>query len=284
MRYEDYEWIEDDNGILYLTAAPDAKPHFTDPIDDFEQIVLDAVNTGLTCLSSKADRKQRMNDILAFVKKYGLLGLMTAIPRYVEFLDGDFTYFPINPFIKDEKMPSGEYLKIFFPLGAPYYYKDGNKLSWDIEPDTDMRALAMTMMDREITVIMSMQRTYAERYEWVEQQFKNWAFIVCASQEYYSYFDEISDKERLLYKQSVRAFEGVAPTYRMELYDKPTLVWEFNSLMQPLQIMINLMLSDENNPVRVCENCGKAFIAKNTTDKYCSSSCEQHKKSGAIDA
>ena len=120
---------------------------------------------------------------------------------------------------------------------------------------------------------MSLQRSYAERYDWLEKQFKDWAFIVFTAQEYYVDYDELDEKERLLFKQAIRAFEGVSPTYRLELLDRPTLVWEFNSLMQALQLMINLMLSDENNLVKICKKCGNAFIPKKTSDLYCSRNC-----------
>lgn len=273
VRYSDYEWVEDDKGILYLTASSNAKPNITDPIADYMQIVGDAVNTGLFCMSSETGIDERKDAIRDFTMKYGLLGIITAIPTTVHFLESDFAYFPVNPFIKEEKMSSDDYLNLFFPFDQPKYLKQGKAISWDIESDKDMQGLAMTMNDRPIPVNMSLQRSYAERYDWLEKQFKDWAFIVFTAQEYYDDYDELDEKERLLFKQAIRAFEGVSPTYRLELLDRPTLVWEFNSLMQALQLMINLMLSDENNPVKICKKCGNAFIPKKTSDLYCSRNC-----------
>ena len=118
-----------------------------------------------------------------------------------------------------------------------------------------------------------MQRNYAERYDWLEMQFKECAFLLLSVTMYYSGTGGLSEDEKLLYRQSVRAFEGVAPVYRLELYDRPTIVWESNSLMQAMQLMISIMLSDDNKPVKICRNCGKAFRARRQRDKFCSREC-----------
>jgi len=36
-----------------------------------------------------------------------------------------------------------------------------------------------------------------------------------------------------------------------------------------------LMLSDDNNPVKICKECGKVFIAKKVSDRYCSGNCKE---------
>ena len=82
-------------------------------------------------------------------------------------------------------------------------------------------------------------------------------------------------------RQSMAAYDGIMPTYHIELMDdRPMLVWNLNSLLQGIQLMVCKMLTDDNNPVKMCPGCVKAFIAKKLTDKYCSSSCEKHKNSG----
>lgn len=71
---------------------------------------------------------------------------------------------------------------------------------WNIENDRVMMALTMTMTDKPMAVNMSFQREYAERYEWMKQQ-------------------------------SVAAFGGNVLTYHIALLDKPTIIWDFHSLL-----------------------------------------------------
>jgi hypothetical protein len=47
-----------------------------------------------------------------------------------------------------------------------------------------------------------------------------------------------------------------------------------------IQLMFSMMLTDESRPIRMCKNCGKAFIARRHRDKFCSKECaEEWKKS-----
>ena len=48
-----------------------------------------------------------------------------------------------------------------------------------------MIALAMTMSDKPMAVNMSFQREYAERYEWIKQQFEDIAFSYLTSVIFY---------------------------------------------------------------------------------------------------
>ena len=48
-----------------------------------------------------------------------------------------------------------------------------------------MIALTMTFMDEPMAKNMSFQREYAEPYDWVAQQFKDWAFTLTTSILYY---------------------------------------------------------------------------------------------------
>lgn len=64
----------------------------------------------------------------------------------------------------------------------------------------------------------------------------------------------------------------------MFMDDRPYLVWNFNSLLQGIQLMFSMMLTDENRPIRLCKNCGKAFIARRHRDKFCSQECSEEWK------
>ena len=137
-----------------------------------------------------------------------------------------------------------------------------------------MMALALTMTDKPMAVNMSFQREYAERYEWMKQQFIDWAFTYINSFLYYEDYDTLNDETRQMMQQSMAAFGGIAPTYHIALLDKPTIVWDFHSLLLGVQMMFSFMLTDSENPIKLCRHCTKAFVASRPSAVFCSPQCK----------
>jgi predicted nucleic acid-binding Zn ribbon protein len=139
-----------------------------------------------------------------------------------------------------------------------------------------MSALALTMGDRPMALNISFARDYAERYDWLKMQFKSWAFICSAAMLYYNDRDNGADESVLYtYRLGMSAFKGVAPTYHVALFDeKPTIVWEFNSLMIAIQMMFSFMLTDGTKPLRMCKHCKNTFAANHHNAVFCSGRCK----------
>lgn len=137
-----------------------------------------------------------------------------------------------------------------------------------------MMALAMTMSDKPMAVNMSFQREYAERYEWMKQQFTDWAFTYVTSMLYYEDYDRMSPESRLLMQQGMAAFGEIAPTYHIALLDKPTIIWDFHSLLLGVQMMFSFMLTDSEKPIRLCRHCTKAFVVSRPSAVFCSPQCK----------
>lgn len=171
-------------------------------------------------------------------------------------------------------MSTYDYLNLFFPFDKPDVVKRGVESIWNVKNNRVMAALAMTMSDKPMAVNMSFQREYAERYDWIRQQFTDLAFTYFTAMLYYEDYDNTPPEERLLLQQGMEAFGGIAPTYRIALLEKPTIVWDFHSLMLGVQMMFSFMLTDSDNPIRICQNCMKAFIASDQNAVFCSPQCE----------
>lgn len=273
VRYSEYEWKTTADGTLYLTPTKTAQPSIYDPLAEYQKIVLDAINIG-SMRSPKFSDKDIREAIRQFAVKYGLLGLMTALPTTPSFMDYEAVYLPKNHFIKKETMSTSDYLNLFFPFDKPDVVKRGVESVWNIKNDRVMAALAMTMSDKPMAVNMSFQREYAERYEWIRQQFSDLAFTYYTAMLYYEDYEKTPPEERLLLQQGIEAFGGIAPTYRIALLDKPTIVWDFHSLMIGVQMMFSFMLTDSEQPIRICQNCMKAFMASDSSTEFCSPNCE----------
>ena len=272
VKYDRYEWKKDKNNKFYITPAPNAMPKIYDPLKEYQQMVLDALNVGLMIRTS-SKRKIR-EAIMEFVTKYGLLGLMTALPTTPSFTDYKAVYLPTNHFIREEVMDTQKYLSYFFPFEKPDFFKNGKDSLWNINGDRTMIALAMTFRKEPEAQVMCFMRNYAERYDWLEQTFQDWSFTFLSSFLFYEDDEEMDEDTRNIYRQGMAAFGGIAPNYHIELWERPTIVWDFHSLLLAIQMMFSFMLADETSSLKLCKNCMKAFFAKDNEEDLCCSKCE----------
>lgn len=272
VRYSECEFREHD-GILYLKPAPHAKPTVYDPLKNADEMVVDALNVGMLQMN-RAEASEVKTAVMDFISKYGLLGFMTALPTTPHFMDYDAVYLPKNHFVKAESVAVDKYVDLFFPFEKPRFTKSKDGVQWDIDDDREMLALAMTFGNAPLARNMSFQREYAESYDWLKTQFKDWAFTFVSSFLYYEDYDENDEATRDLYRQGMSVFGGIAPTYHIALLDKPTIVWDFHSLLLGIQMMFSFALTDDKRPLRCCQHCQMAFIAKNHSTVFCSHRCK----------
>lgn len=273
VKYSEYEIKKCTDGTRYIKPASKAKPTVYDPLKDAETLVVDALNVGLLQMRNTGG-KAITAAVMEFVHRYGLLGFMTALPTTPSFMDYDAAYLPKNHFIKDESISVSDYVALFFPFEKPEFRKRKDEARFEVSGDRDMLALTMTFSDEPMALNMSFQREYSERYDWLLTQFKDWSFTFLSSYLYYEDYDKIDETTRDLYRHGMSAFGGIAPTYHIELLDKPTIVWDFHSLLLGIQMMFSFMLIDDTNPIRACRNCNKAFISEHPNAAFCSPKCE----------
>ena len=266
-------WSSAADGRRYITPGKNAKPDIYNPLKEAPGIVLDALNVGMLMMNrSPEDEVQKT--ILEFVTHYGLLGLMTALPTTPSFMDYEAVYLPKNHFIRAESMETEDYLALFYPFDQLDLVKKGIESNWSVSGDRTMVALTMTFADEPMAKTMSFQREYAEPYEWVAQQFKDWAFTLTTSILYYNDYDLIDEDTRNLYRMGMAAFGGIAPSYHIELLDKPTIYWDFHSLLLGIQMMFSFLLVDGEKPLRLCKHCQKVFLSSRSNSAFCSPRCK----------
>ena len=273
VRYSEYEWRAAEDGTLYLTPTKTAQPSIYDPLAEYQKIVLDAINIGRMGMSKKPDAEIQ-KAIQQFAVKYGLFGLMTALPTTPNFMEYEAVYLPKNHFIKAESMETEDYLALFYPFDQLDLVKKGIESRWSVSGDNMMVALTMTFASEPMAKTMSFQREYAEAYDWVAQQFKDWAFTLTTSILYYNDYDLIDEDTRNLYRKGMAAFGGIAPSYHIELLDKPTIYWDFHSLLLGIQMMFSFLLVDGEKPLRLCKHCQKVFLSSRSNSAFCSARCK----------
>lgn len=274
VKYTDYEFKKDENGIVYLTPTKDSKPIMYKPFDVAEQLVLDAINIGRR-LMAREKETEIQKAVMEFVKNYGLLGIMTSIPTTPQFMDYEAVYLTRNPFLENETMITFEFLDYFYPFEKPDIDKEGKESRFGITGDRDGIALALTLSDEPLAFNMCLQKIYAERYDWIKAMFKEWAFTFITSELFYDDSADLTDEQKMLYQRSIMVYDGIAPTYHIALReDKPVLVWDFYSLSNVIRLLFSSALTDEKNPLRLCKHCQNAFIASRPNAAFCSTQCK----------
>ena len=202
VRYDHYELKTAEDGKRYITPGKSAKPDVYNPLKEVPNIVLDALNVGMLMMGRKPEAEVE-KAVMEFVTRYGLLGLMTALPTTPSFMDYEAVYLPKNHFIKEESMATDKYLSLFYPFDQLDLVKKGIESTWNVSGDRTMVALTMTFMDEPMAKNMSFQREYAEPYDWVAQQFKDWAFTLTTAILYYNDYDSIDEDARGLYRKAM---------------------------------------------------------------------------------
>ena len=114
IRYDDYVWKTAPDGQEYLMPAEGAKPHLYKVFDEAEALVTDALHAAMTAIVCREDEAEIHRAIREFVCKYGLLGIMTALPATTKFMDYDKVFLPKNILIRDEVLDTEQYLDMFF--------------------------------------------------------------------------------------------------------------------------------------------------------------------------
>lgn len=272
--YMDYEWRTAKDGLEYLMPTADAKAMPYDPLKLADQLLLEAMEIGMQIMH-RAPKEKLKEMIRAFACQYGLLGLMSALPTTSEFINFKQVYFPKNQFIREDVMDTQDYIAMFYPFEplSVIHYPNGSSINTS---DKNSMAIMLTYMNQPEGMVASFFRNYGERYDWMVTVFRDWAFTLVSSFLYYKDKELAADSKSLeLYRMGMKAFDGSAPTYHIELRDKPTLVWDFHSLMMGIKMVLSFRLTDEQHPLRLCDQCQKVFIAKRADSKFCSPECRK---------
>ena len=71
------------------------------------------------------------------------------------------------------------------------------------------------------------------------------------------------------------AFGGIAPSYHIELLEKPTIYWDFHSLLLGIQMMFSFMLVDGcRNPCGCASTARRCSSSSRANSAFCSARCK----------
>ena len=268
IKYSDYEYKATPEGELYLTPAENATISIVNPLQAADALLVDALNIGHLCMPEQPDMPKIKAQILAFVKQYGLLGLMTSYPLKLDFIEKKEVLLNTNPLTDKSVMKTAAYLKHFLPFCTDTAIMESphNNIA-----GVETSSLPITMfMDRPPVYEIVFSNKYAEKFDWLMNAFRYW-YVHLGACSYYDKTEE--DIIRQLHVQTMQTFSMQGLSYRIKLVKTPTIVWEFPSLKAAIDALYSFYVTDPERPLRICKHCGKAFVAKNRRTEFCTVPC-----------
>lgn len=269
--YSRYEIKKDADNNEYVCPAEDASARIVTPFKDPETLIIDT----LTAARELSHTDDKYTIILDYVSKYGLFGFMTALPTTASFTEYEHVYLPKNEFIKAEVMNTEDYLSLFFPFNMPDFAKNRKVVAYSVSGDREQLALMAAFSDSVIEKVMVVSKYYCERFDWIVEQFRSFLFTFYTCFLYYEDKKTADPDTLLMYRRAMSAFDANVPTYHLELRDRPTMVWDFHSLSQTIQLLLSFILTDPDTELRPCKNCYKVYNVQDYNRSFCSRKCEK---------
>ena len=260
VRYSKHKYMSDENDVLYLTPALDAKFSVYNPLDVAPQMIVDALNIGRFMASKSVKKGIVARRIAQFANNYGLLGFMSYLPLNRNYFHVESTYLVRTDIVDAEKMPTTEYMSLFLP-----FEKEPVKLN-DILP---LRPAEMT--GRPISYDAVFSNAYSERLDWLTSYFEG-LYMHFAACFYHGKTDDQYFNTECENKIERFGNDGLAYCIRMR-DGKLVLQWDFNSLKLALETIYGFYVTGESCPLRICKDCGKVFFATSARAEFCEVRC-----------
>lgn len=269
-KYSNYRFIECE-GILYIAPTSDAELKFYDVFKVADKILVDALTVGRICIENDSDIVIQ-SFIKNFVRKYGLLGIITDLATTPLFMEFDEVYLMKNLFINKDKMKTSEYLKYFAPFTDWDFESLKKEGQWDFKGELKFKIFGNP--HEPIATTFESLPIYAERYDWLKSIFSSFAYNFNNTTAFYEKYDVMNDEEREFYSRCAGFFERISPTYYVELTDRPIIRWKSNSLLTMLRMIFALKLTDSKKSLRRCKHCRRAFICSRPNQVFCTEKCK----------
>lgn len=274
IRYNDYEYRSDSEGSLYI--IPKEYSDFTryNPFDVAEEILIDFLKIGEASRGYYKNKSSEVYEklkkmVLLYVRKYGLLGLISASAYNRSIVgDKDIMIMEKNYIgVKEKVVDAKTYIKLFTPfaeeddLSIKYYRNATDLVKREDSPKFyGKRPLVMDLI---------FSKFYSEKLEWIIEFARmlslhfNQLLVYRASTSY------LTEHVTIL----ADAFKASKIGFTISQLDKTIISWEFDSLKTALETIYAFAVTDENILLSRCENCGGFYIALSNREKYCNPAC-----------
>ena len=257
VHFTEYEYRLDADGEVYIIPAAESELKNYVPANIPDLILIDSLNIGKMLVERK-DMVTVKAAILDFCRHYGLLGLMTAFPLSLDFLEKKSVLLGDNILTNRDTMETQKYMVLFTPFGEI--------------PDKRTRKLNRLFLDRPKVFDTVFSRGYAEKLDWVTQYFKDlyMHFGAC-------YYINDCEHSHLVTEYSKRIankrFPGVGYHFYYKAGQPLSLDYDFPSLKSVIDTAYSFAVTADPMPLKLCKDCEKVFFVSNQRTEFCTVQC-----------
>ncbi len=231
--------VEVHHGDAYVIPTPDHGGHIYNVVEIEEELLCDALNLGKYLTEQPLGHTQQ---IINFVEKYGLLGIMTDLTS------PDMDHHEKNVIHENIFMPMGivktqDFADLFFPSD-----------DLDIFEPQPPKIRLQTRSGVYSRMFLRIYR-YAEPLLWLEKYFRYlYSYLLCDTEE-------------------LSGFNHPHITYRIDTSRGLRLACDYVSLKAAIDFAFAKAVTDAKKPIRSCKHCGTIFYAKDARSEFCSPRC-----------
>lgn len=284
--FDEYTIEEVQEGVLYIRPKKGADFKLYNPFNVAEPLVIDTLGLGDAYLlyqqaledkDLNAYRKRKckkmwyelQEQILKYVKKYGLMGFMSS-STYNRNIVGDkeILLTQKNPLsLKTSHMNGQAYMKLFTPFieeGNIDLYMHKDKVHFTKYEDTPKY-----YGKRPLVLDLIFSSFYAENIVWL----LDFSAMLARHYDQLATFKasalSLTEPVTILADQ----FEATKIGFTITQGRETKISWEFDSLKTTVQTIYAFAVTDRVSALKRCEHCRRFYIANSTKEKYCGASC-----------
>lgn len=272
IKYSDYEYKEEADGVLYIVPREGATFTLYNPFDKAEPLVMDTLQLGdayKAYLTKKLDFEAVLKMLMVYVRKYGLLGLISSNVYNRDIIGEKEVILMAQNCLKTKErlMDAEKYMKHFTPFAEEMdlqlrHYKNSVDL---VKAEDSPKYYGK----RPQVIDLIFSKFYAEQVTWVLE------FAAMLSEHY---------NQLQIYKQSggtltepvtilAKDFQASKLGFTIQHLDKTEIAWEFDALKTAIQTMYAFAITSEDISLNRCEHCHSFYLALTDREKYCSPAC-----------
>lgn len=276
VKYSSYEKVIIDDET-YIMPSKDAKPEVYNPFFDADEIICDMLNIASMYKNkyqhSSDSKEKKEESILQFINKYGLPGNVTYATIDADILSNtnakikDINNYQ-NSVIPFNDLETIFYLRYFFPDKNMVEFKENKGKIVIKENDNKINPNEKLKLSSEHGLVFS--RNYCERFEFIYQYACD---LYSVFNMLKTYNDDIPcDKE---YKdRELKKFSARNIKFEFEYFSNEFWVnCSSNSLLNILDYIFMIKMTDSNMPLKSCKHCGKIYTTSDSRSEYCSFKC-----------
>lgn len=281
-KYSKYEIIENNNEF-YIKPTKKSESQIYDVFDKEKEILVDFLMLGKKAYDYKdkndvncilmSKEKSFQTEILNFVNKYGMLGILTLGLKNNNILSAgkaiiqqsnEVTELTPNDYIKPYFVSNKDIQKIDFNNGITpdvlnvYGSKNPVNESYiDFSKNEDFKLVFSNEYSEKVSEILLLAKSLYHIFYLVEKA--GWTE---------------DEAQKIAYESFAKDFVPTNLSFEFSfMEEKRFLNWDFNSLFQAIELIFAFNETNDRKELKMCKHCSKPFIAKNIKADYDTISC-----------